>query len=95
LAGSRLTPVAFSFDMGVLSYQLTYGPCVALGWVAYAMTAIVSAIGENKLMPSADFACVVVNSKTGYVETPAAGSLAAIGRIVQVFLASSLTSFCP
>ncbi|KAK3650519.1 hypothetical protein LTR56_006224 [Elasticomyces elasticus] len=43
LAGSRITPVAFSF-----------------GWVAYAVTAVVSAIGENKLMPLPDCACKII-----------------------------------
>jgi len=50
LAGSYLTPVAFSF-----------------GWVAYAVTAVVSASGENKLMPLPDCACKVINGHTGYV----------------------------
>ncbi|KAK9427262.1 hypothetical protein V1505DRAFT_53790 [Lipomyces doorenjongii] len=50
IAGSTVTPVAFSF-----------------GWVAYAVTAVVSAIGENKLMPLPDSTCKVINGRTGYI----------------------------
>jgi len=65
LAGSPVTPVAFSF-----------------GWVAYAVTAVVSAIGENKLMPLPDCACKVINGRTGYVRD---NSSWIIGRIVRDF----------
>ncbi|KAI0867491.1 hypothetical protein GGS24DRAFT_515464 [Hypoxylon argillaceum] len=65
LAGSRLTPVAFSF-----------------GWVAYGVTAVVSAVGENKLMPPADFPCIVINGKNGYVRS---NNSWIIGRIVRDF----------
>ncbi|PNP86584.1 hypothetical protein FNYG_00076 [Fusarium nygamai] len=65
LAGSRLTPVAFSF-----------------GWVAYAITVVVSAIGENKLMPPADFSCQVINGETGYVRENHSWI---IGRMVRDF----------
>ncbi|CAA9964884.1 hypothetical protein PTMSG1_08243 [Pyrenophora teres f. maculata] len=63
LAGSGITPVAFSF-----------------GWVAYAVTAVVSAVGENKLMPLPDCACKVINGKTGYVRDNCSWVL---GRIVR------------
>ncbi|KAK9427359.1 hypothetical protein V1505DRAFT_388864 [Lipomyces doorenjongii] len=65
LAGSALTPVAFSF-----------------GWVSFAITAVVSAIGENKLMPLPDCACKVINGRTGYVRD---NSSWIIGRIVRDF----------
>ncbi|KAB5513498.1 hypothetical protein GE09DRAFT_1266805 [Coniochaeta sp. 2T2.1] len=65
LAGSPVTPVAFSF-----------------GWVAYAVTAVVSAVGENKLMPPADCACKVINGRTGYIRD---NSSWIIGRIVRDF----------
>ncbi|KAI0376825.1 hypothetical protein F5Y04DRAFT_285502 [Hypomontagnella monticulosa] len=63
LAGSRITPVAFSF-----------------GWVAYAVTALLSAIGGNKLMPSADFPCKVINGKNGFVRD---NDSWIIGRVVR------------
>lgn len=53
-----------------------------LGWVAYAVTAVVSAIGENKLMPLPDCACKVINGRTGYVRD---NSSWIIGRIVRDF----------
>ncbi|GKZ83522.1 hypothetical protein AnigIFM56816_008617 [Aspergillus niger] len=65
VAGSPVTPVAFSF-----------------GWVAYSVTAVVTAIGENKLMPPPDCACKVINGRTGYVRD---NSSWIIGRIVRDF----------
>ncbi|TVY71123.1 hypothetical protein Focb16_v000048 [Fusarium oxysporum f. sp. cubense] len=91
LVGSRLTPVAFSFGTSLFrrtlplmhGNQLTNGlPTVTLGWVAYAIAAIVSAIGENKLMPPADFPCLVINGETGYVRENHSWI---IGRMVRDF----------
>ncbi|KAJ9609566.1 hypothetical protein H2200_005893 [Cladophialophora chaetospira] len=65
LAGSPLTPVAFSF-----------------GWVAYAVTAVVSAVGENKLMPLPDCSCKVINGESGYSRDNTSWI---IGRIVRDF----------
>ncbi|KIW66871.1 hypothetical protein PV04_06161 [Phialophora macrospora] len=65
LAGSRLTPVAFSF-----------------GWVAFAVTAVVSAVGENKLMPLPDCTCKVINGESGYVRENTSWI---IGRLVRDF----------
>lgn len=39
---------------------------MSIGWVAYAVSAVVSAIGENKLMPPPDTSCIVINGKSGY-----------------------------
>ncbi|PLB54560.1 hypothetical protein P170DRAFT_373799 [Aspergillus steynii IBT 23096] len=39
----------------------------SFGWVAYAVTAVVSAVGENKLMPPPDCPCKVINTKSGYL----------------------------
>ncbi|KFZ24659.1 hypothetical protein V502_00861 [Pseudogymnoascus sp. VKM F-4520 (FW-2644)] len=39
----------------------------SFGWVAYAVMAVVSAIGENRLMPLPDCACKVINGRTGYI----------------------------
>ncbi|KAK7903103.1 hypothetical protein LTR67_001120 [Exophiala xenobiotica] len=54
----------------------------SFGWVAYAITAVVSAIGENKLMPLPDCACKVINGKSGYVRDNTSW---VIGRIVRDF----------
>ncbi|TFB04638.1 hypothetical protein CCMA1212_004131 [Trichoderma ghanense] len=75
LVGSHLTPVAFSFA------NERYLAAV-LGWVAYAISAVVSTIGENKLMPPADFSCKVVNGQTGYVRDNCSWI---IGRMVRDF----------
>jgi hypothetical protein len=53
---------------------------VPIGWVAYAVTAVVSAIGENKLMPLPDNACKVINAKSGYVRDNASWIL---GRVLR------------
>ena len=53
-----------------------------LGWVAFAVTAVVSAVGENKLMPPADFSCKVINGKTGYARDNRSWI---VGRIVRDF----------
>ncbi|EWZ48974.1 hypothetical protein FOCG_07389 [Fusarium oxysporum f. sp. radicis-lycopersici 26381] len=54
----------------------------SFGWVAYAITAVVSAIGENKLMPPADFSCMVINGETGYTRDNHSWI---IGRMVRDF----------
>ncbi|KFY88672.1 hypothetical protein V498_06700 [Pseudogymnoascus sp. VKM F-4517 (FW-2822)] len=77
LAGSPVTPVAFSFAQHLLIVFST-----ELGWVAYSLTAVVSAIGENKLMPLPDCACKVVNGHSGYLRD---NSSWIIGRIVRDF----------
>lgn len=50
------------------------------GWVAYAVTAVVSAVGDNKLMPAPDCACKIINGQTGYVRD---NSSWIIGRILR------------
>ncbi|KAK8920150.1 hypothetical protein VCV18_008985 [Metarhizium anisopliae] len=37
-----------------------------VGWVAYAVSAVVVAVGENKIMPLPDTSCEVINAKSGY-----------------------------
>ncbi|KAL7941061.1 hypothetical protein V8C42DRAFT_200785 [Trichoderma barbatum] len=54
----------------------------SFGWVAYAVNSVVSAVGENKLMPVSDCPCKVINGKTGYVRD---NSSWIIGRIVRDF----------
>lgn len=53
---------------------------LALGWVAYSMNALVSAVGENRLMPLSDCQCITINGRTGYVR---ANSSWVIGRLVR------------
>jgi len=55
---------------------------MAKEWVAYAVAAVVSAAGENKLMPLPDYACKVINGKTGYVRDNCSWI---IGRIMRNF----------
>jgi hypothetical protein len=59
---------------------LTLACSRSLGWVAYATAAVVSAIGENKLMPPPDCPCKVINGRSGYVRD---NSSWIIGRIVR------------
>ncbi|KAH6641068.1 hypothetical protein F5144DRAFT_484354 [Chaetomium tenue] len=54
----------------------------SFGWVAYAITAVVSVIGEKKLMPPADFPCKVINGENGYVRDNRSWI---IGRMVRDF----------
>ncbi|KAI1629856.1 hypothetical protein EDD37DRAFT_70612 [Exophiala viscosa] len=52
----------------------------SFGWVAYAVAAVVSAVGENKLMPLPDCNCKVINAKSGYVRD---NSSWIVGQIVR------------
>ncbi|KAF7557284.1 hypothetical protein G7Z17_g771 [Cylindrodendrum hubeiense] len=54
----------------------------SFGWVAYAVTAVVSAVGENKLMPLPDCACKVINGRSGYARD---NSSWVVGRIMRDF----------
>ncbi|KAI1102938.1 hypothetical protein F4804DRAFT_248944 [Jackrogersella minutella] len=54
----------------------------SFGWVAYAVAAVVSAVGENKLMPPADFPCKVINGGNGFVRDNYSWI---IGRVVRDF----------
>lgn len=57
--------------------------CARIGWVAYSVSALVSAVGENKLMPqNVDCKCKVINGKSGYGRD---NSSWVIGRIVRDF----------
>jgi hypothetical protein len=52
--------------------QLTSSPLLtpavfSFGWVSYAVSALLSAVGDNRLMPaSPDYPCLVINGKSGY-----------------------------
>ncbi|KAK1959893.1 hypothetical protein LY78DRAFT_662894 [Colletotrichum sublineola] len=55
----------------------------SFGWVAYSVMALVSAVGENKLMPSdSDCKCKVINGRTGYGRDNSSWIL---GRIMRDF----------
>ncbi|KAF3358570.1 hypothetical protein VdG1_00130 [Verticillium dahliae VDG1] len=55
----------------------------SFGWVAYSLSALTSAVGENKLMPQApDCQCIVMNGKTGIQME---NSSWIIGRMVRDF----------
>lgn len=55
----------------------------SFGWVAYSITALVSAVGENKLMPlDPDCRCKVIHCKSGYGRDNSSWIL---GRIVRDF----------
>ncbi|KAI9763733.1 MAG: hypothetical protein M1840_009130 [Geoglossum simile] len=54
----------------------------SFGWVAYAVTALVAAVGENRLMPVSDCPCKVINGKSGHTKD---NSSWIIGRIVRDF----------
>ncbi|KAL8880024.1 MAG: hypothetical protein Q9198_002486 [Flavoplaca austrocitrina] len=42
----------------------------SFGWVGYSVSALLSAVGDNKLMPlSPDCPSILINTKTGYVRT--------------------------
>ncbi|KAI5211049.1 hypothetical protein AUEXF2481DRAFT_39077 [Aureobasidium subglaciale EXF-2481] len=53
--------------------QLSAGPvsyltpvAFSFGWVSYAVSAMLSAVGEARLMPRPEIDCIVINAKTGY-----------------------------
>jgi len=80
LSGQWLTPVCFSFGMWRhISY---FTPLLnrTQGWVAYAITALVNAIGENRLLPAPDCSCIVINTESGYARTNASWI---IGRLMR------------
>ncbi|KAB2571750.1 hypothetical protein DBV05_g9574 [Lasiodiplodia theobromae] len=54
----------------------------SFGWVGFAVTALLSAIGENKLMPAPDTSCQVINGHSAYARTNTSW---VIGRLVRDF----------
>lgn len=40
----------------------------SFGWVGYALNAVLSAIGEGRLMPPPDCDCILLNAKSGYTK---------------------------
>ena len=41
----------------------------SFGWVTYAVQAMLSAVGENRLMPKPEIDCYIINAKSGYLRT--------------------------
>ena len=61
----------------------------SFGWVAYAFLSLLSAVGDNLLMPSLpDLSCVVISTELGYVRTNQSWVL---GRILRDFELSWMT----
>ena len=48
--------------------------------MAYSLNAVMSAVGENKLMPAPDYACIAINGKSGHSR---ANSSWILGRLVR------------
>lgn len=58
----------------------------SFGWLAYSLNALLSAVGDCRLMPDSDFPCVVINADTGYLRTNRSW---AIGRLLRDHKSSS------
>lgn len=41
----------------------------SFGWVTYAVQAMLSAVGDNRLMPSPEVDCCVINAQSGYLRS--------------------------
>lgn len=54
----------------------------SFGWVAYAFTGLLSAVGNNLLMPPPDTSCIVISTTHGYARTNQSWIL---GRILRDF----------
>ncbi|KAJ5593841.1 uncharacterized protein N7459_000049 [Penicillium hispanicum] len=54
----------------------------SFGWVAYAVSAVTAAVGENRLMPAPDCSCKVINAKSMYSRDNQSWI---IGRLVRDF----------
>ncbi|KAL9089709.1 MAG: hypothetical protein Q9159_002356 [Coniocarpon cinnabarinum] len=70
LAGGSVTPVTFSFGVSKSPQLLLMWVFLLTqeGWVAYSVAAIVSCVGENRLMPDGpDCQSIVIHGKSGYV----------------------------
>ncbi|OJZ80182.1 hypothetical protein ASPFODRAFT_65920 [Aspergillus luchuensis CBS 106.47] len=56
------------------------------GWVAYVVSALLTAIGENRFMPAPDNPCEVINGRTGYVRENNSFILGRIMRDLEVWI---------
>ncbi|KAL8920387.1 MAG: hypothetical protein Q9208_006268 [Pyrenodesmia sp. 3 TL-2023] len=63
----------------------------SFGWVGYSVSALLSAVGDNKLMPlSPDCQSIVINTKTGYVRTNQSWILGRILRDYECWMSASI-----
>lgn len=60
--------------------------CFSFGWVAYSFTALVSVIGDGRLLPPPDFPVKVFNLKTGYVRENKSWIIGRILRDNELFM---------
>lgn len=60
--------------------------CFSFGWVAYSFTALVSVIGDGRLLPPPDFPVKVFNLETGYVRENKNWVIGRILRDNEVFM---------
>jgi hypothetical protein len=58
--------------------------------VAYAISAICTAVGENKLMPYADCPCQVINGKNGYVRDNGSWVIGRMVRDYELWMGSAV-----
>lgn len=65
------------------------------GWVAYAVTAVVSAIGENTLMLLPDTACKLINGKNGYIRDNISWILGQVVRDYEIWMNREVRKLVP
>ncbi|KAL4784438.1 hypothetical protein BJX76DRAFT_347796 [Aspergillus varians] len=58
----------------------------SFGWVAYIVAALLTAIGDRRLMPSPDSPCIVINARSGYVRENHSWILGRIMRDFEVWM---------
>ncbi|KAL4902931.1 hypothetical protein BDW74DRAFT_54664 [Aspergillus multicolor] len=58
----------------------------SFGWVAYIVTALLTAIGERRLMPYPDSPCLVINARSEYVRENRSWILGRIMRDFEVWM---------
>lgn len=63
-----------------LSGELITPVAFSFGWVMYAISALLAAVGENKLIPPPDTSCLVINSRSRIVRQ---NNSWVIGRLVR------------
>ncbi|KAI1099940.1 hypothetical protein F4804DRAFT_65179 [Jackrogersella minutella] len=64
----------------------------SFGWVAYSVSALLSAMGENKLMPpNPDCRCKVMNGKNGYTRDNSSWILGRIVRDYEFWMDAKIT----
>lgn len=66
--------------LGQLAAEPFVPVAFSFGWVAYAFSALLSAVGDHKIMPEPDYQALVVNTENGYVRNNRSWIL---GRIVR------------